>query len=219
MKIFLDSANREEIAAALEMGLIDGVTTNPTLVSREFERTGDSPEKILKDIVEMVAGPVSLEVLSLDAEGMVREARQLASLGSNVAIKIPMTSEGLKAVKRLSSENIMTNVTLVFSPLQALLAAKAGATFVSPFVGRLDDVAHEGMALVEQILQIFSNYNFNTQVIVASVRHPIHVLQAALMGADIATVPFKVLMQFTRHPLTDVGIERFKQDWTKIKKQ
>ncbi len=216
MEFFVDTANRDEIRELMEMGVIDGVTTNPTLVAREVERTGDDPEKIYRDILSMVPGPVSLEVLSLDCEGMVREARELSRKGDNVVIKIPMTPDGLKAVKALSQEGIKTNVTLVFSPLQALLAAKAGATYVSPFVGRLDDHAHDGMGLVEEIVTIYENYGFETRVIVASVRNPIHVLRAALVGADIATVPYKVLLQLTKHPKTDEGIERFLRDWEKV---
>ena len=196
----------------MEMGMVDGVTTNPTLISK----TGKPFLEVAKEIVQTVPGPVSLEVVSLDTQGMVDEARQLAKLGNNVVIKIPMTTEGLKAVKILSEEGIKTNVTLVFSPLQAILAAKAGATYVSPFVGRLDDIGHNGMELVEQIVQIYDNYGFDTEVIVASVRHPRHVLEAALIGADIATIPFKVIKQLAKHPLTDVGLERFLEDWAKV---
>ncbi len=212
MKFFIDTADINEIKAAMEMGLIDGVTTNPTLISK----TGRPFLEVAKEIVETVPGPVSLEVVSLDTQGMVDEARQLAKFGDNVVIKIPMTTEGLKAVKILSSEGIKTNVTLVFSPLQALLAAKAGATYVSPFVGRLDDIGHDGMELISQVVQIYENYGFETEVIVASVRHPQHVLQAALIGADIATIPFKVIKQLSKHPLTDIGIERFLEDWAKV---
>ncbi len=212
MKFFIDTADINEIKAAMEMGMVDGVTTNPTLISR----TGRPFLEVAKEIVETVPGPVSLEVVSLDTQGMVDEAKQLAKLGDNVVIKIPMTTEGLKAVKVLSEEGIKTNVTLVFSPLQALLAAKAGATFVSPFVGRLDDIGHDGMELVAQTVQIFDNYGFDTEIIVASIRHPQHVLQAALLGADIATIPFKVIKQLAKHPLTDVGIERFLEDWAKV---
>jgi len=212
MKFFIDTADINEIKAAMEMGLIDGVTTNPTLVSK----TGRPFLEVAKEIVETVPGPVSLEVVSLDTQGMVDEARQLAKFGDNVVIKIPMTTEGLKAVKILSSEGIKTNVTLVFSPLQALLAAKAGATYVSPFVGRLDDIGHDGMELISQVVQIYENYGFETEIIVASVRHPQHVLQAALIGADIATIPFKVIKQLAKHPLTDIGIERFLEDWAKV---
>ncbi len=212
MKFFIDTADINEIKSAMEMGLIDGVTTNPTLVSK----TGRPFLEVAKEIVETVPGPVSLEVVSLDTQGMVDEARQLAKFGDNVVIKIPMTTEGLKAVKILSAEEIKTNVTLVFSPLQALLAAKAGATYVSPFVGRLDDIGHDGMELISQVVQIYENYGFETEVIVASVRHPQHVLQAALIGAHIATIPFKVIKQLAKHPLTDIGIERFLEDWAKV---
>ncbi len=212
MKFFIDTADINEIKSAMEMGLIDGVTTNPTLVSK----TGRPFLEVAKEIVETVPGPVSLEVVSLDTQGMVDEARQLAKFGDNVVIKIPMTTEGLKAVKILSAEGIKTNVTLVFSPLQALLAAKAGATYVSPFVGRLDDIGHDGMELISQVVQIYENYGFETEVIVASVRHPQHVLQAALIGAHIATIPFKVIKQLAKHPLTDIGIERFLEDWAKV---
>ena len=212
MKFFIDTADINEIKAAMEMGMVDGVTTNPTLISR----TGRPFLEVAKEIVETVPGPVSLEVVSLDTQGMVDEARQLAKLGDNVVIKIPMTTEGLKAVKILSEEGVKTNVTLVFSPLQALLAAKAGATFVSPFVGRLDDIGHDGMELIAQIVQIFDNYGFDTEIIVASIRHPQHVFQAALIGADIATIPFKVIKQLAKHPLTDIGIERFLEDWAKV---
>jgi transaldolase len=212
MKFFIDTADVNEIKSAMEMGLIDGVTTNPTLISK----TGRPFLEVAKEILEIVPGPVSLEVVSLDTQGMVDEARQLAKLGDNVVIKIPMTTEGLKAVKILSSEGIKTNVTLVFSPLQALLAAKAGATYVSPFVGRLDDIGHDGMELISQVVQIYENYGFETEIIVASVRHPQHVLQAALIGAHIATIPYKVIKQLAKHPLTDIGIERFLEDWAKV---
>jgi transaldolase len=212
MKFFIDTADVNEIKSAMEMGLIDGVTTNPTLISK----TGRPFLEVAKEILEIVPGPVSLEVVSLDTQGMVDEARQLAKLGDNVVIKIPMTTEGLKAVKILSSEGIKTNVTLVFSPLQALLAAKAGATYVSPFVGRLDDIGHDGMELISQVIQIYENYGFETEIIVASVRHPQHVLQAALIGAHIATIPYKVIKQLAKHSLTDIGIERFLEDWAKV---
>ncbi|TCK04512.1 fructose-6-phosphate aldolase [Phorcysia thermohydrogeniphila] len=212
MKFFIDTADINEIKAAMEMGMVDGVTTNPTLISK----TGRPFLEVAKEIVETVPGPVSLEVVSLDTQGMVDEARRLAKLGDNVVIKIPMTTEGLKAVKILSQEGIKTNVTLVFSPLQAILAAKAGATYVSPFVGRLDDIGHDGMELISQIVQIYDNYGFDTEIIVASIRHPQHVLQAALIGADIATIPFKVIKQLAKHPLTDVGLQRFLEDWAKV---
>ncbi len=214
MKFFLDTANLDEIKKGLEMGLVDGVTTNPTLISKEKMGFWE----LVKEICRIVDGPVSLEATSLDADGMVREARELAKIGDNVVVKIPMTAEGLKAVKRLSAEGIKTNVTLVFSPTQALLAAKVGANYVSPFVGRLDDISTPGMDLVEQIMTIYANYDIFTEVIVASVRHPIHVLEAALVGADIATIPFRVLEQLPKHPLTDIGIERFLKDWEKVPK-
>lgn len=213
MKIFVDSANIKEIEELAQWGIIEGATTNPTLLSQE----GGDPVKIIKRICELVKGPVSAEVVSTDYEGMVREGRELAKIDEHVVIKIPMTVEGLKAVRTLSKEGIKTNVTLVFQPLQALLAAKAGATYVSPFVGRLDDISNYGLDIVEQILQIFENYGFETEVIVASIRHPLHVLEAALMGAHIATVPPKVIKQLVNHPLTDIGIERFLKDWMKLK--
>ncbi|EHP83656.1 fructose-6-phosphate aldolase [Methanotorris formicicus] len=209
MKFFLDTANVEQIKKFVELGLVDGVTTNPTLISKE----GKDFHSVIKEICEIVDGPVSAEVVSLDAEGMIKEARELASLADNVVIKIPMTKEGMKAVNVLSKEGIKTNVTLVFSPLQALIAAKAGATYVSPFVGRLDDIGHEGMKLIEDVVKIYRNYDIKTEVIVASVRHPTHVLEAARIGADIATVPFDVMDKMFKHPLTDIGIERFMKDW------
>jgi len=214
MKFFIDSANINEIREALSLGMCDGVTTNPSLVAREKRPFSD----VVKEILEAVPGPVSLEVVSLDAAGMVAEAKKLVELGGNVVIKVPLTTEGLKATKILSGEGIDVNETLIFSPIQALMAAKAGAAYVSPFVGRLDDVAHNGMELVEQILGIFDNYGFTTEVIVASVRHPMHVLEAARMGADIATIPFGVIAQLAKHPLTDVGIEKFLADWKKVPK-
>ncbi|MGE5844617.1 MAG: fructose-6-phosphate aldolase [Syntrophaceae bacterium] len=214
MKFFIDSANISEIKEALSLGMCDGVTTNPSLVAREKRPFND----VVKEILEAVPGPVSLEVVSLDAAGMVAEAKKLVELGGNVVIKVPLTTEGLKATKILSGEGIDVNETLIFSPIQALMAAKAGAAYVSPFVGRLDDVAQNGMELVEQILSIFDNYGFTTEVIVASVRHPMHVLEAAMLGADIATIPFGVIAQLAKHPLTDVGIEKFLADWKKVPK-
>ncbi len=214
MKFFIDSANISEIKEALSLGMCDGVTTNPSLVAREKRPFND----VVKEILEAVPGPVSLEVVSLDAAGMVAEAKKLVELGGNVVIKVPLTTEGLKATKILSGEGIDVNETLIFSPVQALMAAKAGAAYVSPFVGRLDDVAQNGMELVEQILSIFDNYGFTTEVIVASVRHPMHVLEAAMLGADIATIPFGVIAQLAKHPLTDVGIEKFLADWKKVPK-
>jgi transaldolase len=215
MKFFIDTANITEIKQALELGMVDGVTTNPSLVAKENKKF----ETVIKEILEIVDGPVSLEVISLDSKGMISEGKKLAALGDNVVIKIPMTTEGLKATKVLSEAGININQTLIFSPLQALMAAKAGAAYVSPFVGRLDDVSHSGMELVEQILTIYDNYGFTTEVIVASVRHPIHVLEAALLGADIATIPYKVIAQLAKHPLTDVGIENFLADWKKVPKK
>jgi len=215
MRFFIDTANVKEIKEGLAMGLVDGVTTNPTLISKE----GMEFRTLVTEICRLVDGPVSLEATSLEVEGMVREARELAKIGDNVVVKIPMTEEGLKAVKKLDSEGIDTNVTLVFSPSQALLASKVGATYISPFVGRLDDIATSGMELVEQIITILENYDYPTQVIVASIRHPLHVVEAALMGADIATIPFKVLKQLVKHPLTDLGIQRFLEDWAKVPKK
>jgi transaldolase len=214
MKFFIDTANVEEIRKGLEMGLVDGVTTNPTLLSREKR----DPEATIRDILALVSGPVSLEVISRDAAGMCIEARKLAPLGPNVVVKIPMTEEGIKAVKILSEEGIKTNVTLIFQPVQALIAAKAGADYVSPFIGRLDDISARGMEIVEDTITIFSNYGFETEVIVASVRNPLHVLDAARTGADIATIPFGVLKQLINHPLTDIGLERFLRDWESLKK-
>jgi transaldolase len=209
MKIFIDTANIDEIRRAVALGVVDGVTTNPSLVAKE----GRPFREVLRDICGAVDGPVSAEVLSLKADEMIPEARELAALHENIVVKIPMTTEGLKAVHALSSEGIRTNVTLVFSAPQALLAAKAGATFVSPFVGRLDDQGQNGMDLIGQIVTIYRNYGFDTEVIVASVRHPIHVTEAAMLGADVATIPFKVIEALARHPLTDIGIERFLADW------
>ncbi len=214
MKFFIDTANIEEIRKGLEMGLVDGVTTNPSLLAKEKK----NPEETIKEILSAVPGPVSLEVLSKEAKGMIDEARRLSLLGPNAVVKIPMTEEGMKAVKVLAGEKIRTNVTLIFQPLQALIAAKAGASYVSPFVGRLDDISAVGMEIVENITTIYSNYGFDTEIIVASVRNPLHVLHAALMGADIATIPFNVLKQLMNHPLTDIGIERFLKDYETLKK-
>ena len=214
MKFFIDTANIDEIKKAHDYGLIDGVTTNPSLVARENREFVD----LIKEICGIVDGPVSAEAVSLDAEGMIKEARELAKIADNITVKIPMTMEGLKAVKTVSSEGIKTNVTLIFSPLQALLAAKAGATFVSPFVGRLDDISHDGMELVHTILDIYENYDYASEIIVASVRGPLHVLEAATTGAHIATIPFKVLEQLSKHPLTDIGIDKFLKDWEKVPK-
>ncbi len=213
MKIFIDTANLDDIREIAAWGILEGATTNPSLLAKE----GKDPEKVLKEICELVNGPVSAEVVSLDAKGMIKEARELARIHENIVIKIPFTVEGLKAVKALKGEGIRTNVTLVFTPIQALLAAKAGASFVSPFVGRLDDIQSSGMGMVEDIVAIFENYGLETEVIVASIRHPMHVLQAAIMGAHIATIPPKVIRQMVKHPLTDIGIERFLEDWKKLK--
>jgi transaldolase len=215
MKFFIDTANIQEIKEGLALGMVDGVTTNPSLVAREKKDFN----RVIQEILAVVDGPVSLEVVSLDANGMLREGKKLAKLGSQVVIKVPMTTEGLKATRIFASEGIRVNQTLIFSPVQALMAAKAGAAYVSPFVGRLDDVAHDGMEIVDQILTIYHNYGFETEVIVASVRHPRHVLEAALMGADIATIPFKVITQLAKHPLTDNGIEAFLNDWKKVPKK
>lgn len=211
MKFFIDTANIDEIKKANALGMVDGVTTNPSLVAKE----GREFKGLINEICGIVDGPVSAEVVSTDAEGMVKEARELAKLADNIVVKIPMLEEGLKAVKILAQEGIHTNVTLCFSAIQALMAAKAGAAYISPFVGRLDDIGQIGMELVEEIITIYDNYGFETQVIVASVRNPIHVLEAALMGADIATIPFKVIQQLTKHPLTDIGVEKFLADWNK----
>jgi transaldolase len=214
MKIFLDTANLDEIREANALGVLDGVTTNPSLLSKE---TGD-PEEILVEICKTVDGPISGEVVATDAEGMIEEGRHLASLHENVVVKIPCIHEGLKATKVLSGEGKRVNMTLIFSPTQALLAAKAGARFISPFIGRLDDASQEGMSLIEEIVVAFSHYDFEAEVIVASVRHPRHVVEAALLGADIATIPYSVMEKLVRHPLTDIGIERFLKDWGKVKK-
>ena len=211
MKFFIDTANIDEIKDANDMGMVDGVTTNPSLIAKE---EGEFKE-IIADICTIVKGPVSAEVISLAYEGMVKEARELAKIADNITVKIPMTVEGLKAVKTLSDEGIKTNVTLVFSALQALMAAKAGATFASPFIGRLDDLAQEGMGLIEEIVQIYANYDFDTQIIVASVRSPLHVLESALLGADIATIPYGILKKLANHHMTDKGIDAFLADWNK----
>lgn len=212
MKIFIDTANLEEIKKAWELGLIDGVTTNPSLLSKEAR----DPISLLEEICKIVDGPVSAEAVSLNFDGMVAEAIELSKIASNIVIKIPMTEDGLLAVRKLAQDGIKTNVTLIFSPTQALLAAKAGATYVSPFVGRLDDISHSGMNLVEDIQIIFENYSFRTEIIVASIRNPLHVLDAAKIGADIATIPYSVIKQIIKHPLTDIGIEKFLKDWEKL---
>jgi transaldolase len=219
MKIFIDSADLDEIKELASWGIVDGVTTNPTLL----KQSGRSFQDVIEEIFTLIDGPISLEVLSSNAEGMTNEAKDIVSKVSknykkNVTIKIPMTPEGLKAVKLLSNKGIQTNVTLVFSANQAFLAAKAGATYVSPFIGRLDDIGQEGMKIVEEIVTIFENYAFDTQIIVASIRHPIHVIESALLGAHIATIPPKILKKMVKHSLTDVGIQRFLEDWQEVKK-
>jgi transaldolase len=214
MKFFLDTANLEEIRKVAGWGFLDGVTTNPSLCARENVRF----EELIREICQVCSGPVSVECVSTSAEELVPEARKLAQLAANVVIKIPIGLEGLKATRLLAQESIGVNTTLVFSPTQALLAAKAGSRFVSPFIGRLDDIGQEGMELVEQILKIYDNYGFETEVIVASIRHPVHVVRAALAGADIATIPFSVIEKLVRHPLTDIGLEKFLKDWGKVRK-
>ena len=213
MKFFIDTASVSDIREAADLGLLDGVTTNPTLLSKE---KGD-PREILHEITRIVDGPVSAEVTALDAEGMVREALDLRKIAENIVIKIPMTLQGMKALRTLSRQGVPTNCTLIFQAAQALMAAKAGATYASPFVGRLDDISTDGMELIEQICTIYRNYGFETQVIVASIRHPVHVVQAALLGAHVATMPPKVIAQLAQHPLTDIGLERFLADWEKVK--
>jgi len=212
MKLFIDTADIGQIREVVEWGIVDGVTTNPTHVSK----TGRPAKEVYAEICRMVPGPVSLEAIGLEADGIVAEGRQLAKIADNVVVKVPITREGLKAVKRLAAEGIRSNVTVAFSPLQALLAAKCNAAYISPFIGRLDAVGHEGMELVGQIKAIYDNYDFPTEIIVASVRHPQHVLQAALIGAHIATMPYDTLKQLYEHPLTDVGIKTFLEDWKKV---
>jgi transaldolase len=214
MKLFIDTANIEEIREVASLGILDGVTTNPSLVSKE----GKDFHQVLREIASIVNGPISAEVTALDKDGMTKEGRALAAIHPNIVVKIPMTKEGLRACKELRGEGIKTNVTLCFSPMQAMLAAKVDATFVSPFVGRLDDVSHDGMELIRQIRAIYDNYGYVTQILVASVRHPMHVVEAALGGADVATVPYKVLLQLYDHPLTDAGVTKFLADWEKQKK-
>jgi len=211
MKIFLDSANLASIKTFADMGILDGVTTNPTLIAKENRGFLE----LVGEILRIVSGPVNLEVVSQNIEGMLHEAHDLAALAPNVVVKVPMTSEGLVAVRKLHKEGIKTNVTLVFSPNQALLAAKAGAGYVSPFIGRLDDAGHVGMSVVEEILQIYRNYDIETQVLVASIRHPVHVVEAAKLGAHVATMPADVLEKMVKHPLTDIGLKRFLDDWSK----
>ncbi len=214
MKFFIDTADVEEIREAQNMGLLDGVTTNPSLVAK----TGRKFEDVLMEICEIVDGPISAEVVSTDFEGMVKEAKSLSQIHENIIVKIPLTVEGIKAVKWCTEQGIKTNVTLCFSPVQALLAAKAGATYISPFVGRLDDISHDGMDLIRQIVQIYTQYGFDTEVLVASVRHPLHVYESAMCGADVATIPFNVLAKLAYHPLTDIGLQRFLADWEKVPK-
>ncbi|MFH2037499.1 MAG: fructose-6-phosphate aldolase [Candidatus Zixiibacteriota bacterium] len=214
MKLFIDTANLDEIRQAADMGVLDGVTTNPSLMAKE-----KMPYKeLLKEICKIVEGPVSAEVVSLEAAGMLKEAEDLIKIAKNITIKIPTTVEGLVAIKKLSEQGIMTNATLCFSPTQALLVAKAGATFVSPFVGRLDDISQDGMELISQVSTIYGNYGLDTEIIVASIRNPMHVVDSALIGADIATVPFKVISQLMKHPLTDSGLKKFLEDWEKVNK-
>ncbi|MBK8945474.1 MAG: fructose-6-phosphate aldolase [Ignavibacteriae bacterium] len=212
MKFFIDTANISEIKEAASMGLLDGVTTNPSLVAKE----GKDFKELLNEIVKIVDGPISAEVVSTDYSGMLKEAEELAAIHPNIVIKIPLILEGIKAVKTLTSMNIKTNVTLCFSASQAILAAKAGATYVSPFVGRLDDISHSGMQLIEQIVTIYNNYNYKTQVLVASIRHPLHLVEAAEIGAHVATIPFSVIKKLFNHPLTDSGLETFLKDWKKL---
>lgn len=212
MKLFIDTADVEEIRKARELGVLDGVTTNPSLVAK----SGRGMTEVLAEICELVRGPVSAEVLATDYDAMLDEAQRLAAIAPNIVVKIPLVREGIRAVKTLTEQGIRTNVTLCFSPLQALIAAKAGATYISPFVGRLDDVGHDGMGVVEQIIEAYGNYDLRTQVLVASVRSPTHVLEAVRMGADAATIPLKVIDQLLRHPLTDVGLERFLEDAKQI---
>ena len=216
MKFFIDTANLDEIREAKDLGIIDGVTTNPSLVAKEGCQSREDFKKLIHEICEVAQGPVSAEVVSTDVDGMVKEAKELAEIHEHVVIKLPMITDGLKATRRLAEEGIKTNVTLVFSPLQALLAAKAGATYVSPFVGRLDDISQTGMELVAQILEIYQNYIFETEILVASIRNPLHVLEAAQMGADVATIPLKVIEQLAKHPLTDIGMTKFLDDWKRV---
>jgi len=213
MKIFLDTANLESIKKYNDMGLLDGITTNPSLLSKE----GGDPQKTMEEIVRIINGDVSLEVVSTEYEGMLEEGRRLRKYGDNVVVKCPMTPEGLKACKALTAEGIPVNITLIFSPNQAILAAKSGAKYVSPFIGRLDDVGKDGMQLISEIKQIFSNYKFSTQILVASIRHPIHVIEAGKIGADVVTLPAAVLEKMLKHPLTDIGLKNFLADWEKLK--
>ena len=214
MKFFIDTADVKEIREAHAHGLVDGVTTNPSLIAKAGRKFKD----VIKEIVSIVDGPISAEVIALDAPGMIKEGKELAKIHKNIVVKLPMTPEGLKACKALADKGIKTNVTLIFTSMQALLAAKAGATYVSPFVGRLDDISQNGMGIIEEIRVIFDNYGYTSEIIVASVRNPIHVLNSALIGADIATIPYSVMIQLAKHPLTDVGIEKFLKDWEGVPK-
>ncbi len=214
MKIFIDTANLDEIRKANDWGIIDGVTTNPTLVAKEKKDF----KEIVREIIHIVDGPISVEAISTDVDGIVNEAMEMSEWAQNIVVKIPMIPEGLKAVKILNGRNIMTNVTLVFSVNQALLAAKAGATYVSPFIGRLDDIGHDGMQVVRDMVNIFDKYDFKTEIIVASIRHPLHVIEAAKAGAQVATIPFNVIEKMFSHPLTDAGLERFLKDWKNVPK-
>lgn len=214
MKFFIDTADVKEIREAHALGLVDGVTTNPSLIAKSGRKFKD----VIKEIVSIVDGPISAEVISLDAPGMIKEGKELAKIHKNIVVKLPMTPEGLKACHALSEKGIKTNVTLIFTSMQALLAAKAGATYVSPFVGRLDDISQDGMGIIEEIRTIFDNYGYMAEIIVASVRNPIHVLNSALIGADIATIPFSVMIQLAKHPLTDAGIDKFLKDWENVPK-
>lgn len=214
MKFFIDTADVKEIREANELGLVDGVTTNPSLIAKSGRRF----EEVIKEITGIVDGPISAEVVSLEHDGMIAEATELVKIHPNIVIKLPMTPEGLKATKTLSGKGIKTNVTLIFTPMQALLAAKAGATYVSPFVGRLDDISQDGMQIIEEIRTIFDNFGFDAEIIVASIRNPVHVLNAALIGADICTIPYSVMLQLSKHPLTDAGIKKFLEDWEKVPK-
>lgn len=214
MKFFIDTADVQEIREAHDLGLVDGVTTNPSLIAKSGRKFKD----VIKEITAIVDGPISAEVIALDAKGMVKEAKELVKIHKNIVIKVPMTPEGLKATKELTKLKIKTNVTLIFTPMQALLAAKAGATYVSPFVGRLDDISQDGMGIIDEIRTIFDNYGYTSEIIVASIRNPIHVLNSALIGADICTIPYSVMLQLSKHPLTDAGIKKFLEDWEKVPK-
>ena len=214
MKFFIDTADVKEIREAHALGLVDGVTTNPSLIAKSGRKFKD----VIKEIVSIVDGPISAEVIALDAPGMIKEGKELAKIHKNIVVKLPMTPEGLKACKALTDKGIKTNVTLIFTAMQALLAAKAGATYVSPFVGRLDDISQDGMGIIEDIRTIFDNYGYMAEIIVASIRNPIHVLDSALIGADVATIPYSVMIQLAKHPLTDAGIEKFLKDWESVPK-